>query len=310
MTLRTAGAVGVGAIGLTLVSVASPAAAAPDCGPVPAGATLTVLNSTTCQLEFTAAGAYTWTVPTGAAGLSALLLGGGSGSGNDETIGYAGEGGLVAYRDYSAIDPGEIVDIVVGAGGASFFENDGDPGEETTTTIDGSVSIADGGATNNFDSGCEPEGDNGILASNGDSASTNLTGFLGNCEDSYAAGLTASSSALDSYGNARPALFDDYAVTLGAGGRILVTANPLLADAALVGTGNGSDIHYTSATNSLDGANGEGGSGRVVFRYTTTAIAPALAATGVEAAPVLTIAALTAGLGAVLLAMSRRRKRA
>jgi len=53
MTLRSAGAIGLSAAALTVFSGATPAMAAPDCGAVPAGATLTVLGGTSCQLDFT-----------------------------------------------------------------------------------------------------------------------------------------------------------------------------------------------------------------------------------------------------------------
>lgn len=311
MTLRTLGAVGLSAAALAAISGATPAFAAPNCGVAPAGATLTVLSGTTCQIDFATVGAYNFTVPADSYGLQALLVGAGSGSANDQSTGYAGVGGLVRYVDYSGTVAGDPIDIIVGAGGESSFRSIGDDGEPSTTTLGVVTATAEGGDSGNISTNCLPEGSTSVFAVNGNSATTILSG-VANCEDAYAPGLNPSSYPTDSYFTARPAIFSSLNLTVGAGGRILATANPLLADSALDGTGNGSDIHYTSVTNEFDGANNVGGSGRVIFRYSIVlpAVSPALAATGSDVAPALTIAAVTAGLGAVLLAASRRRKRA
>lgn len=317
MTLRTVGAVSLSAVALAAISGATPAFAAADCGVAPVGATLTVLSPTTCELDFSAAGVYDWTVPAEIYGLQALLVGAGSGSGSNETLGYAGYSGEVRYVDYSAAAAGGIVDVVVGAGGLSQFNGDGFDGEDSTTTVAAVTATADGGHIQTFGdatSSCAPEGDPDVLGANGNSATTTLTGNGATCETTYAPGLNPTTSATDSYGNARPAIFSTLNLTVAAGGRVLATANPLLADAALDGTGNGSDVHYTNTISEFDGFNTTGGSGRVILRYSIVPLAiapaagPALAATGVEAAPVLTIAALTAALGAMLLAASRRRR--
>lgn len=310
MKLRALSTVGVGAVGLTLVSAASPAVAAPDCGPVPAGATLTVLPGNTCQLDFAAAGSFNWTVPAGAQGLQALVLGAGSGAFYDPTdLGYAGNAGLVRYIDYSATAPGAPATIIVGAGGST-----GDLVTSPTAGLDSSVTMsavqtaADGGGAV-ITTYCAPEGSFSVLAGNGQGAG-GTPAVADDCELSYAPGITPSVDAVDSYANPRPAIFADLATSYGLGGRVLITGDTLPADSALNGLGVGANVLYDGTDVEIVSANAVGGSGRVILRYTTTAVAGALAATGVEAAPVLTIAALTAGLGAALLAMSRRRKTA
>lgn len=105
-----------------------------------------------------------------------------------------------------------------------------------------------------------------------------------------------------------PPIFIDIATTYGIGGRVLITADTLPADASLDGLGIGAHVRYDNTVGLIVEANTTAGSGRVILRY--TAAAAALAATGVDAAGGLTIAAVVAGLGAVLLAVSRRRKTA
>lgn len=319
MTLRIIGAIGLSAAALTAISAAAPAVAAPDCGVVPMGATLTTPTATTCELDFSTAGTFNWVIPADIYGLQALLVGGGAGASSNESLGYAGTGGDVRYVDYSSAAAGGSVDVVVGAGGTSAFNGDGSDGEDSTTTVAAVTSVGDGGIVATFvdiTSTCQPEGDIDVFGVNGNSAVVTLVDSGLNCEATYAAGLNPTTTPTDSFGNARPAIFSSLNLTVGAGGRILPTATALLADAALDGTGNGADIHYTNTIGEFDGYNLAGGSGRVVLRYSivplpiTAAADPALAATGVEAAPVLTVAALTAGLGAAMLALARRRKQA
>jgi LPXTG-motif cell wall-anchored protein len=309
MKLRVLSAVGVSAAAIAAVSGATPAVAAPDCGPVPAGATLTVLGGTTCELDFAAAGSYSWTAPAGVQGLQALVLGGGSGAlfAPASSTGYAGNAGELVYADFSSAIDGAPTTIVVGAGGASGdFGTDPEGGEASSVTVSGVVGSADGGVGGpaGFSLNCDPEG-SGLDAGNGAGAGGD-NGPSGVCETSYAPGLTPSIDAVDSTSAPRPAVFADVTTEFGIGGRVLITADTLPADTDLDGLGIGGNVRYDSGIDNFEEANGRGGSGRVILRYSVVA----LAATGTDAAPALTIAAVTAGLGAVLLAISRRRKQA
>ena len=305
MKLRTIGAVGAGAIGLTVVSVASPAMAAPDCGAVPAGATLTILGGTTCQIDFAAAGSYTWTLPTGVAGLQALLVGGGSGALGDTNLGYAGDGGSVLYVDYSAAPAGTSATIVVGAGGASSNTSP-TGGAASTVTVSAVTSTATGGASGPS-SFCEPEGST-IFAGNGDGAGGTISTFGDPCETTYAPGINPSVDANDSFSNPRPAVFSTLNADFGLGGRVLITADTLPSDASLAGTGEGANMHYNGTLDQFDNGNAVGGSGRVVFRFTAPEAA-ALAVTGVDAGATVATAGLAAAFGALLLLLAARRRR-
>ena len=309
MTLRTAGALGLtAAAAAAALAGAAPATAAPDCGPVPAGATLTVLGGTTCQLDFATAGSYSWTTPATVQGLHALLVGGGSGAMFEpgSSTGYAGNAGQLRYVDYSSATGGAPVTVVVGDGGTSgTFTVSPSAGADSEVTLSGALSVANGGV-DIMELNCDPEGSTAVDAGNGSGAGGD-NGPSGVCETSYAPGLTPSIDAVDSYGTARPAIFSDLTTQFGLGGRVLITADTLPADTALDGLGYGANVRYDSVADDVVSVNSVGGTGRAILRYT---IGPALAATGTDVAPALTIAAVTAGLGAVLLAASRRRKQA
>lgn len=313
MTLRTAGAIGMSAVALTAFSAATPAVAAPDCGPVPAGATLTVLGGTTCELDFAAAGSYTWTTPTGVQGLHALLVAGGSGAWWDElgSTGYAGNSGELIYADFSSTGGGAPVALVVGDGGASsdaqaLVAN----GQNSSVTASAVTALADGGIAGGG-AVCVPEGSLSVDAGNGYGEGAALGGV--SCETDYEVGLTPAIDPADSDGTARPAVFADVTTEFGAGGRVFITADTLPTDASLDGLGIGAHVRYDSVPDNVTSANAAGGSGRVILRYTIGAApapAPALAATGVDTALGLGIAGGVAALGAALLVASRRQKKA
>jgi len=67
-------------------------------------------------------------------------------------------------------------------------------------------------------------------------------------------------------------------------------------------------VHYV-APSTITEFHVIGGSGRVILRYTTTAVAAAgLPTMGSDTQPVLTIAAISAVLGGVMIALSRRKQ--
>ena len=308
MTLRTAGVLTFTAAAAAALVGTAPAAAAPDCGPVPAGATLTVINGTTCELVFSAPGSYSWTTPPTVLGLQALLLGGGGGATYDSLSGsgYAGNSGQLVYVDYSSASGGAPTTIVVGDGGATADNvSDVIPGGDSSVTLSGVPTYANGGSSIGSDN-CDPE-----ASPNTDSGNGNGTGgphgASSDCTLSYAPGLTPSIATTDSVGNPRPPVFADITTEFGIGGRVLVTADTLPPDTDLDTLGIGANVRYDNGVDTFVAANATGGSGRVILRYT---IGPILPTTGSDAMPVLAIAALTAGLGAVLLSTSRRRTKA
>jgi len=308
MTLRTAGVLTFTAAAAAAFVGATPAAAAPDCGAVPVGATLTVLGGTTCQLEFATDGSYSWTTPVTVQGLQALLLGGGGGAVIDPpNVGYAGSAGELRYVDLSSTQGSAPVTIVVGDGGPSGDSiGPAEFGEDTSVTVPAGTSVADGGTSGGFSGDCLPEGSLSLDAGNGDGAGGDV-GTTNICETDYAPGLTPSIDTVDSYGTPRLAGFADITTEFGIGGRVLITGDVLPADASLDGLGIGAHVRYDGGVDEIIEANADGGSGRVILRYT---IGAALPVTGVETGLGLGIAAGLALVGATLMLVSRRRTQA
>jgi len=87
--------------------------------------TLTVVPDAGHQL-FTTPGSFNWTVPAGVTSVCVVCVGGGGGGGKQYTSG--GGGGALAYRNNIAVTPGEVIAIVVGAGGARFTGSTSTPG--------------------------------------------------------------------------------------------------------------------------------------------------------------------------------------
>ena len=74
------------------------------------------------QQAYTTPGTFSFTVPAGLTSISAVCVGGGGGGGNDTDNtepGSGGGGGGLAYQTSIAVTPGEILTVVVGAGGGS-----------------------------------------------------------------------------------------------------------------------------------------------------------------------------------------------
>lgn len=86
------------------------------------------------QVEFIEAGTYQWTVPDDVTSVCVVAVGGGGSSSinfNGASYCSAGTGGALGYRNNLVVTPGEILDIVVGAGGPVVTVNG------TTTQADG-----------------------------------------------------------------------------------------------------------------------------------------------------------------------------
>jgi hypothetical protein len=313
MTVSRLAALGACTIGITALGVAAPAGAAtiPGCGDEPVDGTITVSGGV-CELTFTASGAYSWTLPTGVSGLYGLLVGAGGGAyatGVDQ--GYAGTAGSVRYVDYTAASAGDVISGVVGAGGnSSTTPTDG---ADTTSTLSAVLSVADGGAasTSNY---CSIEGNFSVYVGVGDGAGGPVPlAAGGDCVDSYAPGINPSADLVDSYSTARPSIFASLNATFGLGGRVVGTTSTIASDAAIAGTGQGADVQFSNPPARILTFNSVGGSGRAVFRYAAVggavspAAGPALAATGTDTTGALAGSATVIGLGALLLAVARRR---
>ncbi len=313
MMVRTLGIAGVGALGLAAVGFASPAGAISlvGCGDLPSGATAS-FNDGVCQLDFSTAGAFNWTLPTGITGLHALLVGGGGGAYADgNSTGYAGSGGTVLYVDYSAQAAGDPVSITVGAGGVS---DSSDPTDGGDTTVDlGALTLAGGGAAGGFFTPgyCVAAGNYSTYVGTGDGAGGSSGPDGDDCATTVGPGVNPSLGNADSDSTAVPAVFSSLNATFGMGGQVVVSPIALPSGVA---TGAGASVQYV-APSTIPSFNSEGSSGRVVLRYTMPAVAgtggsttTVIAATGTDFAPQLGVIAATGVLGALLLAFSRRRR--
>lgn len=112
------------------------------------------------QAEYTTAGSYTWTAPTGVTSVCVVCVGGGSAS-----------GGALAYRNNITVVPGTGYSVVVGAGGVasgaggSSSTDGGDSsfsdGTNTTIAGGGKGQATAGGAPSGTYDGGGSGGDNG-----------------------------------------------------------------------------------------------------------------------------------------------------
>ena len=305
---KAASIAGIGTLGFALVGTAVPAFAAPvaGCGEAPAGGDLTRIGDV-CELDFSAAGAYSWTVPSGLTGLFAVVAGAGGGAYADGiSQGYAGSGGDVEYVDLSTQPAGSTAQVVVGAGGATSASTADDGGD---SSIDlGGLTVAAGGAGGEFFSHfCIADGNFSSYVGNGDGAGGPAGTIGDDCATTTAPGV-APATDTDSSGDAALAIFSTFSETLGAGGRVLVAPLALDSQATINGTGRGADVQYVDPS-SVPVSNDAGGDGRVVLRY--AAVAPAadaeLADTGADTAGIVTLGGLFAAAGAAALMFSRRR---
>jgi hypothetical protein len=280
------------------------------------GGTVT-LDGDTCEVEFTSAGSYSWTVPSGLTGLYAVLVGAGGGALADgASDGYAGSGGEVIYADLSGATGGASATIIVGAGGASDTDEAVDGGDSSLTL--GSTVTAEGGVAGDFDgsSYCQGAGTFSIYVGNGSGASGAASASSADCAVGYVPGLSPASDA-DSDATPAFAIFAGATAEYGAGGRVLVAPGQSLdAPSALSGTGRGADVLVDSNDPiTVSDSDEAGGSGRVMLRFTATDAGAGgaepdgeLAATGAETEGLLLGALTLLGLGALGVAAARARR--
>ncbi len=100
-------------------------------------------------VKITATGAYSWTVPDGVHAVMARAWGGGGGGGYsaNEGAGSGGSAGAYAERRF-LVSPGDTITGTVGVGGLGGAQSparEGQPGTDTTVTVDGVTITAGGG---------------------------------------------------------------------------------------------------------------------------------------------------------------------
>ena len=306
---RATSIAGIGTIGVALVGSAMPAFAAPvaGCGEAPAGGELTRIGDV-CELDFSAAGSYSWTVPSGLSGLFAVVAGAGGGALADGVNeGYAGAGGNVEYVDLSSQPAGSTATVIVGAGGISA-ESAPMGGGDSSVDL-GGVTVADGGDAGAFFAQyCIAAGNFSTYVGNGSGAGGPAGANGDDCATTTAPGV-APATDVDSDGDAAMPLFASFADELGAGGRAIVAPLALDSQPDLNGTGRGADVLYV-APSTVPSFNSAGGDGRVVFRYPAVDEAEVdeeLAATGAAGTDGAALAGLLVAAGAAALVLNRRR---
>jgi hypothetical protein len=82
------------------------------------------------QVQYTTAGTYSWTAPSGVTSVCILCVGGGGGGGK-RMIGIGGGGGALVYVNNVAVIPGQSYAVVVGIGGPSTNNGDGTAGGDS-----------------------------------------------------------------------------------------------------------------------------------------------------------------------------------
>lgn len=301
--IRTASVVGVGSIGLALVGAVSASAVPPveGCGDAPTGATLTRTGDV-CQLDFSTAGDFSWTVPSGLTGIYAMLAGGGGGAWAGGQNGYAGSGGDVVYATLTGTPAGTVVPVTVGAGGASG-DGDQEPGEDTSIDA-GSPVIASGGNEGNDPFSYCYAGSWSVYTGNGQGAGGPAGPDGDDCDVAAAPGVVPSTDD-DSNGDDPLAAFADLSTEFGAGGVVFTAPDPV--PSVLESNGIGASVSMDIVESEVAVFNEFGADGRVIIRY--DAQKTALAATGLDLSGLLAGAGALGLAGAVALVASRRRTR-
>ena len=236
------------AMNLIATSTGANAATVTGCGDSPVGATLTNEGSF-CQVVFDTVGSHDFTLPTGISGLTALLVGGGGGSGPGFSQigtgwGYSGQGGNVTYSDLSSQAAATVLTTVVGDGGAAATPTaQAVSGGESTISASTTVLASAAGGLGNA-------GDNNSVAPT----------FFGYYYDAKGlAGGSATNAGLNPKNDiSAPTLFANLDYEYGRGGRIYDTT----PGAQTIGQGGS-----VTAIALLSEVEGAGTAGTVILRY-------------------------------------------
>jgi len=300
---------GVGLIGVgSIVVPTSATATTPECGTSTSSMTITFASGI-CQAEFSGNGSSTFTVPSIARSLTAILVGAGGGSSLYQAdTGYAGGGGEVNYLDLSSsATAGVVFDVEVGAGGAS--SDTPTDGGDTSVTVNSATTEVEGGVAGPFlDMYCALNGSFDTYLGQGPGAGggaipSNNSGGL--CV-STGPGITPSAGTEDSAGNPVPEVFANYSVELGKGGYLVEHTATLVQ-----GPGQGGSLKVNLTDRLVILPLTAGSDGLVVFRWYPTE-RDSLATTGqdpIHSAATSGLSILMFTLGLALLSVSNRMRK-
>lgn len=304
-------AVGFGLIGIGSALFASPAVAAIDCGTAPTGGTLTQ-SGDYCQLVFSTPGDYSFTVPTSANELFALVVGGGAGAitdANSSHEGYAGSAGKVHYKDMTD-SINSPLSIHVGTGGTSGTDfsaaNGGDSSVSSPSTSNYAVSFGAAGTQTTDNTWCQiTNWTGGVLAVGEGSRTVGSTSTNGHmCVGGNGLGVNPSLGNVDSEGASAPEIFSDLNYTFGTGGPIKFGGDDI--DQPSMKVGDGAGFQVLTAGTTFYQVKPAGGNGAAYLRWRHVAT---LSNTGSNAGDLSALAISLMTLGAGLTAASRMRRR-
>jgi hypothetical protein len=307
---KSLGAISVGLLGVGSIVVPTGASATtPECGTSTSSMTISSASGI-CQAEFSEAGSSTFTVPSVARDLAAILVGAGGGAYVDADSGYAGSGGEVNYLDLSqSATPGTVLSLTVGAGGASSAAPTF--GGDTSVTVASAPTLAEGGGVGaedgNFPPSCVVDGFFGQLGQGfGAGGDPVADGHPGYACISPGPGVTPSARDLDSATKSVAEIFSNYSIELGKGGYLAEHTESLVE-----APGQGASVQINLLTNIVVTPSPAGSDGLVVFRWYPTE-RNALPATGQSTIQTLATAAvslLMVALGLAFLSNSQRMRR-
>lgn len=298
--------IGTGLLGAgSLVFPSSAFATSNNCGDTPNGATLTETDGV-CQVEFSNSGSFSFTPPSGASQLAAILTGAGGGALAYDATGYAGNGGEVRYIDLSE-DSNSSFSISVGDGGTTG--NPPTAGGDTELAFGSTTLYADGGDAGIVTSYCILNGSGSTYLGEGVGSGGNPE--VGPNDECISAGpgLNPAIDEEDNFNNPVPTLFQSFNVELGKGG-YLAAAPSTLSQGPGQGGSVEMDLANTVVDSSLDGSDG-----LVVFRWlpgTADETANELAKTGQNTSQSILVSSFSVALlslGSFFLLFSTKRKK-
>lgn len=176
---------------------------------------------------FTGVGSHTFTVPTGVTAISAVCIGGGGSGGNDgggASSGQGGGGGGLSYVTNYSVTPGQVLNVVVGAGGAGASGNASSGnagGASSIKTQDNSTTIClanGGGAGLSNTSGADPNNGGSTTGAVGDVTNAGGTGGGGHSSRGAGGGGAAGYSGAGGAGANGSTTADGGAGSGGGGG--------------------------------------------------------------------------------------------
>lgn len=302
--------IGFGLVGIGSSLFAAPASAAINCGTAPTGGTLTQ-SGDYCQLKFATPGDYSFTVPSSANQLFALVVGSGAGAltnVNSSSEGYAGSAGKVHYKDMTD-SIAQQLSIHIGSGGTSGSDataaNGGDSSVNSQATANFAVSFGAAGTQTSYSNSCTlPTWSTGILSvGEGARTANSLTNSGGACVAGEGQGVNPHNGDVDSDGNQVPSIFSDLNQTFGTGGRIKRNNDDVMLPTLTYGDGAG----FQAGNNNFSDIQATAGGGVAFLRWRHVG---ALANTGSDSAGTSALAAGLILAGAGLVAASRKRRSA